>query len=144
MKNYKKQIGIWLDYKEAWLVAMDQEKGGAPEVQHIESEIEWGVAKGGARSKTPWGPQGGISESAHEARRKQEEKRYFESIIKAIDPTTDEIAIFGPAEAKQGLKHAMEAIKNYRPQIVAVESADSMTQNQMLAKIRDFFAEKVA
>lgn len=144
MKNYKKKVGIWLDHKEAWLVAMDEEKGGAPEVKHLESEIEWGVAKGGARSNTPWGPQGGISESSHEARRKQEEKRYFESLIREIDPATDEIFIFGPAEAKLGLKHAMESLKNFHPEIVAIQSADSMTQNQIVARVRDFFSEKVA
>jgi hypothetical protein len=144
MKNYKKQIGIWLDYKEAWLVRIDEEKGGAPEMKHVESEIEWGVAKGGSRSKTPWGPQGGISESAHEARRKQEEKNYFEAVIREIQPDTDEIMIFGPAEAKLGLKHTIDAIKNFRPEIVAVQSADSMTQNQLVARVRDFFAEKVA
>ncbi len=144
MKNYKKQIGIWLDYKEAWLIALDEEKGSAPEIKHIESDIEWGVAKGGSRSKTPWGPQGGISESAHEARRKHEEKQYFEALIREIDPATDDVFIFGPAEAKLGLKHSIESIKNFHPEIVSVQSADSMTQNQIVARVRDFFAEKVA
>ncbi len=143
MTNYKKKIGIWLDYKEAYLVKLDEEKGGNPEVKQVLSNIEWGVPKGGARSKTPWGPQGGISESAFQARRKKEEKAYFDAILHEIDPDTDELMLFGPAEAKLGLQRTIEDIKHYRPQLTAVLSADSMTQNQLIALVKDFFAEKV-
>lgn len=143
MTNYKKQTGIWLDFKEAYLVVLDEEKGGEPEVKHVLSNIEWGVPKGGSRSKTPWGPQGGVSESAFLARRKQEEKDYFEAILAAIDPQTDALMIFGPAEAKIGLQNVIAGIKHFRPQVKAVLSADAMTQNQMVAQVKDFFAEKV-
>lgn len=144
MTNYKKQTGIWLDYKEAYLITLDAEKGGEPDVQHIESGIEWGVPKGGSRSKTPWGPQGGVSERAFQERRHQEEKAYFDRVIQAIDPETHELMIFGPAEAKQGLRNAVELIKHFRPQLVGFETADSMTFNQLVARVKDFFASKVA
>ncbi|MBK6930178.1 MAG: hypothetical protein IPH12_04680 [Saprospirales bacterium] len=144
MTNYKKQIGIWLDYKEAFLVIIDEEKGGAPEVRHILSNIEWGVAKGGSHGKSPWAPQGGINEQAFMARRQKEEKIYFESILREIDPDTCELLIFGPAEAKLGLQRMIGGIKHYRPEVKAVITAGAMTRNQIVAQVRVFFAEKVA
>lgn len=143
MTNYKKQTGIWLDYKEAYLISFDPDKGSdEPVIRHLRSRIEWGVPKGGSRSKTPWGPQGGINERSFMERRQQEEKAYFERIIEAIDPETDELFIFGPAEAKQGLRHAILSIKHFRTAIAGFETADSMTLNQMVARVRDFFTAK--
>ena len=142
MANYKKQTGIWLDYKEAYIITLDGEKGGAPETKHLLSEIEGGVAKGGVRSKTPWAPQGGIDERGFQDRRRKEEKMYFDKIVKEIDPATDELIIFGPAEAKHGLRLVIEGIKHYHPQLRGVFAADSMTPNQIVAKVKDYFAEK--
>ncbi|MBL7775416.1 MAG: hypothetical protein JNK89_05405 [Saprospiraceae bacterium] len=142
MTMFKKQTGIWLDFKEAYLITLADEKA-EPAVQHIRSDIEWGVPKGGSRSKQPWGPHMAVSEQAFLARRKQEEKRYMEAIIAAIDPEADGLMIFGPAEAKIRLQQAIHAARNFGPRLLAVETADSMTPNQMVAAVRAFFAEKV-
>lgn len=139
MATNKKQIGIWLDFKEAWLIILDGQKDARPEIKHLKSEIEWGVPKGGSRSKAPWGPQSAINEQAFLARRKKAEKQYFEAIISAIDPQTDELMLFGPAEAKIGLQQAIINIKHFRPQVKSVHPADSMTQNQIVAAVKDFF-----
>lgn len=143
MKNYKKQTGIWLDFREAFLVAFDERNMGEPEFKRLKSHIEWGVAKGGVRSKTPYGPQGGINERSFTDRRHHAEKVYFESIIREINPNTDELVIFGPAEAKYGLQNAIETIKHYHPKIVGVFAAEPMSQNQFMAKVRAFFANEV-
>jgi hypothetical protein len=139
MTDTKKQIGIWLDYKEAFIVNPRPGKGADSIQKHVVSNIEWGVPKGGTRSKTPWGPQGGVNEQTFLARRKQEEKAYFSDILAEIDPQTDELFIFGPAEAKIGLNQLIKSIKNFHPELKAVKSADSMTQNQIVAAVRDFF-----
>lgn len=143
MKNYKKQTGIWLDYKEAFLVIINEEKAGDPELKHLRSHIEWGVPKGGSRSKTPYGPQGGVNERAFTDRRHHAEKAYFDAVIREIDPLTDEIVIFGPAEAKYGLQNVIEGIKHFHPKVVGVFAADAMSENQFSAKVRDFFTPKV-
>lgn len=143
MKNYKKQTGIWLDYKEAFLVIMDEEKGGDPVLKHLRSHIEGGVPKGGSRSKTPYGPQGGINERSFTDRRHHAEKAYFEAVIREIDPQTDEIVVFGPAEAKYGLQNLVEGIKHYHPKILGIFPAEPMSENQLLAKVREFFASQV-
>jgi hypothetical protein len=131
-------VGIWLDFKEAWLVVFDK-NNTTPEIKHIQSNIEWGVPKGGSRGNAPWGPQMAINEQAFLARRKKEEKDYFESILAALDPEANELFIFGPAEAKIGLQKAIKEIKHFPAAVKDVQPADSMTQNQIVAKVRDFF-----
>ena len=52
----------------------------------------------------------------------------------------DELYLFGPAEAKDGLLKAIKANKNFKPAFKGIETADSMTENQKIAKVRAFFA----
>lgn len=140
MKN-KKQIGIWLDYREAFVVELREED--APVIQHLRSGIEPGVYKGGVRSKTPYGPQVGPNEQRFEEKRHHHEKAYFEKLIDAIDPEADQLIIFGPAEAKFGLQNAIEAIKHYRPQVMSVFPAEAMSENQIVARVKEFFEAKL-
>ena len=137
----KKDIGIWLDYRETYLVELTDE--AAPVVKHLRSGIKPGVAKGGVRSKVPYGPQGGPSQHRFEEKRHHEEKAYFERIIGEIDPEADELVIFGPAEAKFGLQNAIEAIKHYHPRVMGVFPADSMSEKQIVAGVKEFFETKV-
>lgn len=143
MKNDKKQTGIWLDFREAFLVILDEGKKGEPEFKHLRSHIEGGIPKGGSRSKTPYGPQGGIDERGFTDRRHHAEKVYYDAIIREINPATDELVIFGPAEAKYGLQNAIEEIKHFHPKVVGVYAAEPMSQNQFMAKVKTFFAEVV-
>ena len=46
----KKQVGIWLDFKEATIIKME---GDEPGIATLNSEIEDFRPKGGARSKSP-------------------------------------------------------------------------------------------
>lgn len=136
----KKRTGIWLDFKEAYLIPLFDEIDGAPAIRHIESEIDTGATKGGIAPKTPYGAQGGVSEREMLERRHHQEKGYFERILEAIDPTTDELFLFGPAEAKLGLKKAIDHIKHYHPVVLEVRTTDKMTTNQMVAAVRQFFS----
>ncbi len=143
MTKHKKQTGIWLDYREAFLVIMNEEKKDEPVLKHLRSHIEGGVPKGGSRSKTPYGPQGGIDERGFTDRRHHAEKTYFEAVIREIDPATDELVIFGPSEAKYGLQNLMEQIKHFHPKLLGVFPAEPMSESQLIAKVRGFFANHV-
>lgn len=136
----KKQVGIWLDYREAYIVELSE--GHSPVVKHLRSGIKPGVAKGGVRSKTPYGPQGGPSEQRFEEKRHHQEKAYFEHVIHEIDPEAGQVVIFGPAEAKFGLQNALEAIKHYPAQLMGVFASDSMSENQIVAGVISFYAGK--
>jgi hypothetical protein len=49
------------------------------------------------------------------------------------------IQIFGPGEAKNELLKRMEN-DNLKELIVKIETADSMTDNQVVAKVREHFS----
>ena len=58
-----------------------------------------------------------------------------------MDTVSDakELYVFGPAEAKHGLSRAIKAKSDFTPALKGVEQSDTMTQNQMIAKVKAFF-----
>ena len=131
----KKQTGIWLDLRNAWIINLSTTEEAVVEMQHITSEID---ESGDTRSKTPWGGQDGDNQSSKEERRHHQEDDYFHSILEIIDSGTEDLVIFGPSKAKFGLQNLLEK-QHHAPKIRGVESADQMTENQMKAWVLDFF-----
>ncbi|MDX1942673.1 MAG: hypothetical protein SFU99_19060 [Saprospiraceae bacterium] len=131
----KKQTGIWIDSREAIVVQLNKKDAM---VLRIESEIENFNVVGGSRSKTEWGPREEVSESKYVERRKHQEKDYFEQVMEAVNEA-DELYIFGPAEAKTRLAKIIEASNTFHPKLLNIETADSMTENQIVAQVKAFF-----
>lgn len=127
--------GIWIDRHKAYIFTI---KGEQEIEQIIESDVEDFNVKGGARSKTPWGPQDNVSEKTYLERRKLQLKNYFHEIIENINKS-DTIAIYGPSDTKI---HFKEEIKNSNKSIFEkikiVKTEDSMTDNQFKALVRAF------
>lgn len=130
----KKQIGIWIDLRHAWLI-----DASAGIVKRIKSDIEESAATGGSRSEVAYGPQGGDMGRSAQERRRHEESRYFETVIGAIPADTDEFVVFGPSEAKYGIRNAVEEMKHFGSRLLGVETADRMTEPQMEAWVREYF-----
>ena len=51
----------------------------------------------------------------------------------------DELFVFGPAEAKDGLLKAIKINHKFHPELKGFARADSMTKNQKVARVREFF-----
>ena len=134
-KIMKKRTGIWLDFNEASIIEL---KDDETEINTILSDIEHYNPKGGARSKTPFGPMDKISESKYLERRKHQEKNYYRKLMNAVQHV-DELFIFGPAEAKDRLLKAIKTSNVFHPSLKGIERADSMTENQKIAKAKLFF-----
>ncbi len=138
----KKQSGIWLDLRNAYLVNLPEDglSGHEPEVVHLLSGIEESAATGGSRSHSPWGPQGGDMQRSAQERRHHEEKDYFEAIIRALrEHHVADLVVFGPSEAKHGLANAIREHKDLPARLAGVSNADQMSPEQMVAWVRDFF-----
>lgn len=134
----KRKVGLWIDHKKAIIVAI---KDGEATVKLIESNVERRVRlSGGSRTATPYGPEDVASEGKRDEKYKHHLATYYSEVIQAIR-NADAILIFGPGEAKGELKRAVEESKDLRGRIVGVESADKMTQRQIAAKVRDYFAK---
>ncbi len=134
----KKQTGIWLDLRNAWVINLPVVQDGEIVVQHISSGIEENAAIENTRMGTTWGPHGGNNQHTVEERRHHEEKHFFSNILKHIHPSTEELVIFGPSEAKIGLEKMLEDIHN-APKLMGVETTDRMTEHQMEAWVRNYF-----
>merc|ERR1712000_748685 len=82
-----KQVGIWMDKQEAKGVVLNNDKES---FFNISSELDFFNAKGGARSKTKWGPQDVVQDRKYLEREKHQLKKYFEEIAEQVSDA-DEI-----------------------------------------------------
>jgi len=134
MKKIK--IGIWLDFRVANIITLN---GKGESVENIDSNVDPSKPRGGSRPKMKYGPVDTVSEKHFSERRKQAKKAYYENLMTAVKDA-DELYLFGPAEAKDGLLKAIKANNNFKPTLKGIAAADGMTENQKVAKVRAFFA----
>jgi len=123
--------GLWIDHKKAVVVILG-EKG--EETKHINSNMEKHVRFGG-------GAQDNTEEDIRDRRFTNHLNKYYDEVITCIGNATS-VLIFGPGEAKVELKNRIESdkIKNCT---VEIETADKMTDNQIEAKVRNYFLQSV-
>ncbi len=132
----KKRTGIWIDHKEAFLVTLEE---GETNVEHIESNADSNVrAKGGYKAAGTSLAQSVLKEQRTDERRRHQLRDYFQKVIKMSREAND-IYIFGPGEAKLELEKEFKK-QGSEDRIRAVETSDSMTKNQIVAKVKSYFS----
>jgi hypothetical protein len=139
MKAYQKNYaGLWIDRRQAVIVCITDD---GETTLRVESDMERKVRlSGGSRTgKTPYGPQQVAVDGKQEQRIKRQLGQYYQEIIRRIQDAS-KILIFGPGEAKAELKKQMEKSKELAIKKITVEPADKMTERQIAAKVRQFFA----
>jgi len=128
-----KQIGLWIDHRKAVIVKIAKE---GETTQVIESNVErhahFSVHPGVGE---PHGSRAGAPEDTRERHFDGELAKYYEQVIATIRDA-EEILIFGPGEAKGELKARLER-DGLASRIVGVETADKMTDPQIVAKVRE-------
>lgn len=131
-----KQIGIWIDKREAKIVST--ENGDNP-LKTIVSDIEDFNPHGGSGTKAKGGPQDVVQDSKYLEREKHQFAEFFKTIIPSIKEA-NAVVIFGPAQSGQKfLKELEEKHQQLSGKIVSVEKADNMTDNQLKAWVKDFY-----
>jgi len=134
----KRQVGIWMNTDKAVLVNLLD--GKEENVQTIESEIEArphnpGDNKPGARAGTIL-----LDVDKKKTHRKNHQMHeYFEKVMDSIKSEANEIYIFGPANTKKHFEKEVRKSSKLNPEKLEVESADKMTQPQLIAKVKDHF-----
>ena len=136
----KNQTGIWLDQKQAFIIQIDKEEAS---VQQLDSKIEDFHVVGGARSKTPYGPMDVVSEKKSLERNKHQMNNYFKEIRKVVKGS-EELYLFGPADTKFKLREAIQNDNALSCVVRKTDTADSMTEGQMVAQVREAFKMKSA
>ena len=132
----KKQTGIWIDSSKAIIVTLS---GGKQNIREIESDIETRIyhdAEGGKGSFM--GEQHINHEKTFEERKKHQIDSFLKNVVEQIKQD-DELYVFGPAEIKLKLKIVIENTNHLSSKLKSIETSDSMTLNQVVAKVKDFY-----
>jgi len=108
----KKEAGLWIDRSKAVIFSLADE-GAALKRVALQQNVD-GTASG-------------------------DPNVYYGEILTSIRDA-ESILIFGPGEAKFELKNRLEQL-NLQGRIVGIESADIMTDNQIVSKVRHRFVK---
>jgi hypothetical protein len=134
----KRAAGLWVDHRKAVLVIVTDE---GEEIKRIESNMQKHIRFAGrSNSQTPDGLK---QVTAEDQRDRQFENRlgnYYDDIIASIG-AAGSIQLFGPGEAKGELGKRLEG-KEPGARIVAIETADKMTDRQIAAKVRQHILQR--
>jgi hypothetical protein len=131
--------GLWIDHRNAVIVTLT---ASGEHTAHIVSNVEKHLERGG---DSPL-------KGAYEARQVPADDRrqraltgelnvYYDA-VKAALRDSQHVLLFGPGEAKGELHKRLERTTG-GPRVVAVETADKMTDAQIIAKVRVYFGVSV-
>lgn len=135
----KTQTGIWLDKEKAIIINLS---GGKHTIKTIESNIDTRERYPGETKRFGrFGSQFLSLENKKKNRTKKQIAKFVQSIIEEIKKS-EEIVVFGPAEMKTILKKAILENNDLAENIQAVISADSMTENQLVAWVKKYYDGK--
>jgi hypothetical protein len=131
------KVGLWIDHQKAIIVFI---KKYIITKKTIKSNAEPHVGlSGNYHSSKPYGSQDVISKTRRDAKYKQHLDTYYQRVVENIRKVED-IFIFGPGGAKIELKKHLEKSKDLGMQVRGIEPADTMTERQVVAKVKDFFS----
>jgi stalled ribosome rescue protein Dom34 len=123
----KQKVGLWIDHEKAVIFSLADE--GA-KIKRIPSELK-------TNSRISGGAQKESAEEHGDKRLTDRLNNFYDEVVEYIRGA-ESILIFGPGEAKKELKKRLES-KTLHGTIVGFETADKMTDNQIVAKVRQRF-----
>lgn len=133
----KTSSGVWIDHRKAVIAIVSD---GGEEILEIQSNVEKQPGRfAGVRSTTPYASKQVKADDIRERRFTAQLSQYYAEVIAAIR-SSESILIFGPGEAKGELKGRLEKDK-LGEHVTAIETADKMTDRQIMAKVREFFSK---
>ncbi len=142
-KNTSTQLGVWLDQSKAYLVVYY--KGKASFLEEVESPYDRKFREEGEGSDhTRFGPSLPYTSNNENKKHniaKNEMKAYFSSLEDKL-LGYDDILLLGPGTAKDRLRKRLAENNAFSTTRVFIKTSDKMTENQLLAYIREFFDSK--
>jgi len=135
----RNKTGIWIDQKRA--VIVNYNDNNAEKIFRIDSGFEGKereAGEGNEKNTARMGSHYITDEKGFENRHKELLRKFYLEVILRISDEA-EVYIFGPATAKDELAAKIRNYESLKVTILKVETADSMTDKQITAKIRSFF-----
>lgn len=131
------KTGVWIDSSKVIIVKLS---GSNENITEIESDIENRIYHEKEGDKGSFmGSRHINNENKFEGRKKNQTDSFLKNVVEQIK-NDDELYVFGPAEIKTKLKQYLEKEENnVIKKLKSVETADSMTLNQVVAKVKKFY-----
>jgi hypothetical protein len=132
----KNNLGVWIDGTKAVIVYLANDTVTEvlanidSKTNHL-SDKEVGNFLGGGHHNG--------DEKTYEERKKNQTQAYLNNVMSKIKDA-DGIYVFGPSEMKTHLRTHIESNKKLATVLKAVDSADKMTENQIVAAVKKQFA----
>lgn len=142
MENYK-QVGVWIDHSKAHLIGF--KSGQVKLLETVDSPYESiKRIEGEGKDTTRFSPNAEHA-SNNEYRKnntaQNEINEYLRLMEQKLQPFED-ILLFGPGTMKDKLKNRMKENKAFDGKWMSVENSDKLTDNQLLAFVREFFKKE--
>jgi len=118
----KKHAGIWIDNVKAIIISNSPEN----EDYAIQDQVK-------AKENHSSG-----SEHTMNNARQSDMLKYFKNLSGLLSGY-DEILIFGPGTSQEQFQHHLQEDTQFKNKLITIESADHLTDPQMIARVRDFF-----
>lgn len=135
ISHMKNNMGVWIDGSKAVIVNLANDS-----IVKVEADIDNNVHHGHEGDKGAFigGGRHVNNERTFEERKKHQTHDYLEKVISELK-TADSIFVFGPSEMKNHLKTQIENNRYLATRLSAVEAADKMTENQIIATVKKHF-----
>jgi hypothetical protein len=121
------EVGVWIDHKKAVIVTIS---AGHVDTKTLVSDV-------GPHTHYAGSQEGG-GEKKYEERHSHALDRYYDDVISLLGEP-DALLLFGPGEAKQELKARLGRSHVLSESIMTVESADKLTDPQIVAKVSEHY-----
>ena len=128
------RVGLWIDRKTAVIVALEEKRAL---ITRLESGVQRLGYRGAPRSRTAYSAKYGQGDNQLHQQYLHHLDKYYKQVVSRLRGAR-RILIFGPGEAKLDLRKHLSRQK-LGDRVVDVESADKMTERQILAKVRRHF-----
>lgn len=134
----KNNIGLWIDHRKAVISVFSVNEG---ETKVILSHADRQPGRiDGERSMTKYESLLVPADDVRDRKFEQHLNTYYDEVITCVHDA-ESLLIFGPGEAKGEFKKRLDKEKP-SGRIVSVETADKMTDRQIVARVRDYFEKE--
>jgi hypothetical protein len=129
------RVGVWIDHRQSVVVTLT---ANGEHIAHIVSNVEKHLERGGdSPLKGPYEARQVPADDSRQRALTGELNIYYDTVITALG-SCESCFLFGPGEAKEELHKRLTKAK-LGSRVLAVETADKMTDPQIIAKVRAHF-----
>ncbi|MBK9285557.1 MAG: hypothetical protein IPM51_14745 [Sphingobacteriaceae bacterium] len=124
-------VGVWMDYHQAKFITVEKEIAIV-----VSGHDKFPRVDGQGADGTRWGPNSSNNEFTKNQKENAQIKEYFNQLMELLADYQN-ILLFGPTKAKNELYNLILENKKFSDKKIKVESADQMTDNQLIEFVQE-------